>query len=345
MYAYTYSEYGGPDVLNHVELPTPTPKANEVLIRISATTVSAGDWRARILTVPAGLGFVARLVFGVTRPRKPVLGTELSGIIEAIGTDVTNFKLGDAVIGFPGAGFGAHAEFIAMPANGKIVHKPENLTFEEAAAIPFGATTAYDFLVNKGKIRAGERVLINGASGSVGSACVQIAKHLGAEVTGVCSAANADLVYAIGAEHVIDYNAKDFTKDGPQYDVVVDTVGSVPWVWAQHALVAGGRMILIAGKTSDMILGGLKARLRGNRMVGGVASESVEILGKVVHLAAEGHFHPVVDRCFDFSQMIAAHAHVDTGHKKGNVVVTVARAIKAPLYTGKDLHVGETAHV
>jgi NADPH:quinone reductase-like Zn-dependent oxidoreductase len=295
--------------------------------------------------VPAGLGFVARLVFGVTRPRKPVLGTELSGVIDAIGADVTNFKHGDAVIGFPGAGFGAHAEHIAMPADGKIVHKPESLNFEEAAAIPFGATTAYDFLVNKGKIRAGERVLINGASGSVGSACVQIAKYLGSEVTGVCSASNVDLVRSIGADHVIDYNAKDFTTEGSNYDVVVDTVGSVPWKRAQHALVSGGRMILIAGKTSDMVLGSLKARLRGKRMIGGVALESVEILKNVVQLAAEGHFDPVIDRCFDFSQMIAAHAHVDTGHKKGNVVVTVGRSAKTSHKSNKNTHVGEMAHV
>ena len=331
MYAYTYNEYGSPDVLNCVELPTPTPKAKEVLIRICATTVSAGDWRARSLTVPAGMSLIARLVFGFNRPRKPVLGTELSGIIESIGVDVTTFQPGDAVIGFPGAGFGAHAEYITMPANGKIIRKPEKLTFEEAAAIPFGATTAYDFLINKGKLRAGERVLINGASGSVGSACVQLAKHFGAEVTCVCSVSNADLVRNIGGDLVIDYNADDFTKEGPQYDMVVDTVGTAPWSRARHALVPNGRMLLIAGGTSDMILGGLKARLRGQRLIGGVASESVNILRKVVDLAARGSFHPVIDRSFDFSQMIAAHAHVDTGHKKGNVVVTVNPNSKSKL--------------
>ena len=324
MYAYTYSKYGNPDVLNYVELPTPSPKANEVLIRVHATTVSAGDWRARSLTMPAGMGLIGRLVFGISGPRKPVLGTELSGTIEAVGVDVTSFKLGDAVIGFPGAAFGAHAEYIVMRADGKIVAKPENLSFEEAAAIPFGATTAYDFLVNKGQLRAGERVLINGASGSVGSACVQIAKHLGAEVTGVCSGANADLVRAIGADHVIDYNAQDFTKGGPQYDMVVDTVGTAPWARTRHALIPGGRMLMIAGSTFDMIFGGLKARLRGKRMIGGVASEAVTVLRKVIKLAADGHFHPVIDRCYGFSQMIAAHAHVDTGHKKGNVVVKIA---------------------
>jgi NADPH:quinone reductase-like Zn-dependent oxidoreductase len=345
MYAYTYTEYGSPDVLNYVELPTPTPKANEVLIRIVATTVSAGDWRARSLTMPAGLGLVGRLVFGITRPRKPVLGTDLSGVVEAIGADVTTFQPGDAVIGFPGAGFGAHAEYITMPADGKIVHKPENLTFEEAAAIPFGATTAYDFLINKGKLRAGERVLINGASGSVGSACVQLAKHFGAEVTGICSATNGHLVRSIGADHVIDYNTQDFTKEGPQYDMVVDTVDTAPWDRARHALVPNGRMLLIAGSTSDMILGWLKARLRGKRLIGGVASESVDILRKVVDLAAAGDFHPVIDRSFDFSQMIAAHTHVDTGHKKGNVVVTVNQISKSPRTADEELRLGAAAHV
>jgi NADPH:quinone reductase-like Zn-dependent oxidoreductase len=322
MYAYTYIEYGSPNVLNYVALPTPTPEANEVLIRICASTVSAGDWRARSLTVPAGMGLIARLVFGFNRPRKPVLGTELSGVIESVGTDVTKFQPGDAIIGFPGAGFGAHAEYIVMPADGKIVLKPENLSFAEAAAIPFGATTAYDFLMNKGKLRTGERVLINGASGSVGSACVQLAKYFGADVTGVCSAGNADLVRSIGADRVIDYNAQDFAKEGPRYDVVVDTVGTAPWERARHALVPNGRLLMIAGSTSDMILGGLKARLDRKRLIGGFASESVEILRQVVDLAAASDFNPVIDRSFGFSQMIAAHTHVDTGHKKGNVVVS-----------------------
>jgi NADPH:quinone reductase-like Zn-dependent oxidoreductase len=236
---------------------------------------------------------------------------------------VTAFQTGDAVIGVPGAAFGAHAEYIVMPADGKIVRKPENLNFDTAAAIPFGATTAYDFLINKAKLRAGERVLINGASGSVGSACVQIAKHFGAQVTAVCSAANARLVRDIGADHVIDYTTQDFAKAGPHYDMIVDAVGTAPWARSQHALAPNGRMVMISGGISDMILGGLKARLRGKRLIGGVASEDVSILRKVVDLAQAGDFHPVIDRSFGFSQMVAAHAHVDTGRKKGNVVVTV----------------------
>lgn len=321
MLAYSYSRYGAPDVLEKVELPIPTPKANEVLIKVMATTVSAGDWRARSLTMPKGLGLIGRLVFGVRRPRKPILGTEFSGVVETTGSKVTVFKPGDAVIGFPGAGFGAHAEYITMPADGKLVLKPENISFEVGAAIPFGGITAYDFLVNKAGLQAGERVLINGASGSVGSACVQIAKHLGAHVTGVCSSKNTGMVSALGADRVIDYNKQDFEKEDRLYDIVVDAVGTAPFVRTRHALRPGGRMVLIAGKTSDMFFGGLKARLKGNRMIGGVAQESRAILDSVVQLAADGAFSPVIDRCYPFDQMRAAHQHVDSGRKKGNVVV------------------------
>ena len=311
MLAFSYKKYGAPSVLEKIELPTPTPKPNEVLIRIYATTVSAGDWRARSLTMPKGLGVVGRLVFGITGPRKPILGTEFSGMIEAVGNKVANYKPGDAVIGFPGAGFGAHAEFITMPADGKLTLKPDNISFEQAAAIPFGATTAYDFLVNKAKLQTGESVLINGASGSVGSACVQIAKHLGAHVTAVCSGGNAEMVRGLGADHVIDYRTQKVIETGTQYDMVVDTVGTLPWAQAKHAIPDGGKMVLIAGITSDMFLGGTKARLVGKKMVGGVASEHRDILEAVVKLAAQGVLQPVIDRSYAFADMKAAHFHVD----------------------------------
>ncbi len=324
MLAYAYKNYGTPDVIEQVTLPQPTPKPNEVLIRIFATTVSAGDWRARSLTMPKGLGFVGRLVFGLRGPRKPVLGTELSGVVEAIGDSVTNYQPGDSVIGFPGAAFGAHAEFITMPADGKLTLKPESLNFPEAAAIPFGGTTAYDFLVNKAKLQAGETVLINGASGAVGTACVQIAKHLGAHVTAVCSGKNAQMVRDLGADCVIDYRTQDVIVPHVQYDMVIDTVGTLPWSRGQHALRRGGKTVLIAGETSDMFFGSLKAAMKGKKMVGGVASESREVLEAVVALAASGALRPVIDRSYAFADMKAAHSHVDTGHKRGNVVVLVA---------------------
>jgi NADPH:quinone reductase-like Zn-dependent oxidoreductase len=310
-------------VITQVTVPQPTPKPNEVLIRIFATTVRAGDWRARSLTMPKGLGWMGRLVFGLRGPRKPILGTEFSGVIEAVGAKVANYQPGAAVIGFPGAAFGAHAEFIVMPADGKLTPKPDNISFEHAATIPFGATTAYDFLINKAKLRRGETVLINGASGSVGSACVQIAKHLGAHVTAVCSGGNAEMLRGLGADHVIDYRTQDVIQSGIQYDMVVDTVGTLPWAQAKHAIRDGGKMVLIAGITSDMFLGGIKARLAGKKMVGGVASEHRDILEAVVRLAAQGVLQPVIDRSYTFGDMKAAHAHVDTGRKKGNVVVRV----------------------
>ena len=247
----------------------------------------------------------------------------MSGVIEAVGNDVTNFAPGDAVIAFPGASFGAHAEFMTMPADGKLTLKPANLGFVDAAAIAFGGTTAYDFLVNKANLRSGETVLINGASGAVGSACVQIAKHMGAHVTAVCSTANRELVRALGADRVIDYRTQDVITPNDQYDMVVDTVGTLPWSRSQHAIVPGGKMVLIAGKTSDMLFGTIKAALKGKKMIGGVASESRDILKTVVDLAASGRFKPVIDRSYAFADMKAAHAHVDSGRKRGNVVVTV----------------------
>ncbi|WP_305511089.1 NAD(P)-dependent alcohol dehydrogenase [Shimia thalassica] len=323
MFAFAYHQYGSPNVLRKAEYPDPQPKPDEVLVKVYATTVSSGDWRARSLSMPDGLGWLGRLVFGVRKPRKPVLGTEFSGVIEQVGTKVSGFKIGDAVIGFPGARFGAHAEYITMRAARNLVMKPDTIPFEIAAAIPFGGTTAYDFLVNKGTLRAGETVLVNGASGAVGSACVQIAHHIGAHVTAVCSSSNAEMVRQLGADRVIDYQIQDFTAEGAHYDMVVDTFGSAPWVRTQHALKRGGRMLLVAGNASDMFFGGLKARLRGKRLIGGVASERRDILKTVVDLAEAGAFSPVIDRCYAFDDMPLAHALVDSGRKKGNVVVSV----------------------
>lgn len=323
MRAYSYSRYGSPDVLNCVELPVTVPRPNEVLVKIFATTVSSADWRMRSLTMPAGLSWIGRPAVGFFGPRKPVLGTDFSGIIEAVGDDVTLFCPGEAVIGFPGSDLGAHAEYICMPENGRLVRKPENLSHETAAALPFGAMTAYDFLVNKGDLRAGERILINGASGSVGSACVQIAKHLGAHVTGVCGPRNAQMVRDLGADRVMDYQTQDFCAEAIRYNVIVDTAATAPWKRARHALRPGGRMLLIAANASDMIFGGLKARLRGQRLFAGAAIESCQILEEVTKMAAAGTITPVIGNRYSFDQMIVAHADVDTGHKGGNVVVLV----------------------
>ena len=326
MRAYSYKNYGAPDVITAIEVPIPTIKPNEVLVKIHATTVSAGDWRARSLTMPGDLRCLGRLIFGITGPRKPILGTEFSGVIDQIGSKVSNFKIGDAVIGFPGASFGAHADFIAMPADGKLAAKPDSISFAEAAAIPFGGTSAYDFLVNKAKLQSGNKILINGASGSVGSASVQIAKHLGAHVTAVCSRANIDLVRSLGADRVFDYTTETIVEAGVQYDMVIDAVGTLPWVTAQHAIRPRGKMVLIAGTLSDMLFGTAKATRKGKTLVGGVASEHRDVLQAVVDLAARGVFTPVIDRQYGFADMKAAHAHVDTGRKRGNVVVSLQDA-------------------
>ena len=213
MKAYVCRRYGGPEVIELVDVATPTPKANEVLIKIYATTVTAGDWRVRTLDVPRGLGFIARLAMGLARPRQPILGTELAGVVAAVGKDVTRFKPGDAVFAFPGGKMGCHAQYRAVAEDGPVVRKPENLSFEDAASLSFGGTTALHFL-RKANIKPGDKVLVIGASGGVGSALVQLAKHFGAEVAGVTSTANLDLVASLGADQVIDYSKEEFSARG-----------------------------------------------------------------------------------------------------------------------------------
>ncbi len=235
MKAAVYERYGPPDVVELKEVEKPTPKDNEVLIKIHATTVTSGDWRARSLVMPAGFGLMGRLVFGVTKPRQPILGTELAGEIEAVGKDVSRFKVGDQVFAFSGAGMGCHAEYKCMPEDGAVALKPPNLTYDEAAAISFGGTTALDFF-RRGRLQGGERVLVNGASGGVGTAAVQLARHFGADVTGVCSTANLELVRSLGATQVIDYTREDFTRNGETYDVIVDTVGTAPFSRSKNSL-------------------------------------------------------------------------------------------------------------
>lgn len=223
MKAMVYERYGSPDVLELRYLAKPAPKVNEILIRTHVTTVTSGDCRVRSLNVPAGFGLIMRLVFGVSRPKQPILGTELAGVVESVGKDVTKFKVGDAVFAFSDAAMGCYAEYRCMSQDGAVALKPPNLTYAEAAALSFGGTTALVFL-RRGKLQSGERVLINGASGGVGSAAVQLAKHFGAHVTGVCSTANMEWVKSLGANHVIDYTQENFTQNGETYDVIVDTV-------------------------------------------------------------------------------------------------------------------------
>jgi NADPH:quinone reductase-like Zn-dependent oxidoreductase len=275
------------------------------------------------MEMPKGMGFLGRLFFGITAPRKQVLGTELSGVVSAVGKGVTRFQTGDHVIAFPGADFGAHAEYLRIPEDGKVVAKPAEVSFHDAAAIAFGFTTAYDFLIQKGALQKEERVLINGATGATGSACVQVAKAQGAHVTAVCSAKNADLARDLGADEVIDYTTQNFADGKASYDVIVDTNGKAPWKRSKRALAPKGRMIMISGSFSDMVFGSLKAKLAGKGFIAGVASEDPELLKRLVDLVADGTLRPLVGATFSFSEIVKAHRLVDTGHKRGSVVVII----------------------
>jgi NADPH:quinone reductase-like Zn-dependent oxidoreductase len=325
MKAIVYERYGPPEVLQLKEVPTPRPKDNEVLIKIHATTVTAGDWRARSLEMPSGFGLIGRAVFGVMKPRQPILGTELAGRIEAVGRVVTRFKVGDSVFAFPGSRMGCYAEYRCLSETGAVEPKPHNLTYEQAAALSFGGTTALNFL-RRGALQSGERVLVNGASGSVGTAVVQLAKHFGAHVTGVCSGANIPLVTSLGADRVLDYTKDDFTRSDERYDLIVDTAGTAPLARSAPSLAEGGRLLLVLSGLTDL----LKApwvSMRGKyRVVAGPASEDPKDVRLLGELASVGKFRPVIDRQYPFEQIVDAHRYVDRGHKKGNVVINLQPA-------------------
>lgn len=331
MKAVVYERYGSPDVLHLAEIEQPTPKDHEVLIRVHATTVTTGDCNMRgFVFVPPGFKSISRLMFGLRKPRKPVLGVELAGEVKAVGKAVTRFKVGDPVFGIAGTRVGAYAEYKVMPEGAGLALKPANLTYAEAAAIPNGALTALTFLRNMGHVQQGQAVLIIGASGSVGSAAVQIAKHLGAEVTGVCSTVNVELVKALGADHVIDYTQQDFTQNGQTYDVIFDTVGKCSFPACKDSLTATGRYLAGAGGLREFGYMLRTSLFGGKKALAGVSSEKQDDLAFVKDLVEAGAIRPVIDRLYSLDQIVEAHRYVDTGRKKGNVVITVAQNGKAP---------------
>jgi NADPH:quinone reductase-like Zn-dependent oxidoreductase len=327
MKAIVYTRYGSPDVLQIKEVAKPAPNDSEVLIKTYATTVTSGDWRVRSLNVPAGFGLIMRLVFGVSRPKQPILGTELAGVVESVGKDVRKFKVGDQVFAFSDAAMGCHAEYKCMPEDGAMALKPANLTYDEAAALSFGGTTALDFL-RRGKLQSGERVLVNGASGGVGTAAVQLAKHFGADVTGVCSTANVELVRSLGASHVIDYTQEDFTQNGETYDVIVDTVGTAPFSRSKASLKEGGRLLMVLAGLPEMLQIPWASMTSSKKVIAGPAAGRAEDLRFLAGLAEAGEFRPVIDRRYPFEQIAEAHRYVDTGRKKGNVVITLEQKNK-----------------
>jgi NADPH:quinone reductase-like Zn-dependent oxidoreductase len=323
MKAVVCTRYGPPDVLELKEIAKPAPKSNELLIRIHATTVTSGDCRIRSLNTPRGFGLISRFVLGLSKPKRPILGTELAGEVTQVGDKVTRFKVGDEVFALCGSAMGCYAEYVCLREESPVVQKPANLTYDEAAALPFGGTTALHFL-SRGKLREGERVLINGASGGVGTAAVQIAKFFGAEVTAVCSAANADMVRTLGAARVVDYTKEDFTKHGETYDVIVDTVGTAPFSRCKGSLREGGRLLLVLATLPQMLQIPWVSMIDSKQIIAGPAPERAADLLFLADLAEAGAFTPVIDRCYPLEEIVEAHRYVDVGHKRGNVVIRVA---------------------
>jgi len=322
MKAWVYREYGGPEVVHLETAPTPTLKDDEILVKVLATTVTAADWRARTLEMPNGYGSIGRLVFGLHRPRKAILGVEFAGVVAQVGRSVTRFRVDDAVFGATGARMGCHAQFVVVRENEHIARKPEGHSIEEAAALSFGGATALHFL-DKASLQPGERVLVIGASGCVGAATVQLAKHRGAHVTGVTSGPNAEIVRAMGADEVIDYTREDPLHTTEGYDVIVDTVGDTPMSRCRHALRHGGRLLAVAGSLTTLVGAPFRSMLGSRKVIVGVAPTSRAVAERLAQLATEGVLRPFIDERYEFSQMREAHARVASRRKRGNVVVLV----------------------
>jgi NADPH:quinone reductase-like Zn-dependent oxidoreductase len=322
MKAVVYERYGAPEVLALRDVAKPIPNDNEILVRVIATTVTSADTRVRSLRIPLGFKTFGRLAFGLTRPRQRVLGSEFAGKVASVGRSVTTFKNGDSVYGSTGIRMGCHAEYLCVSASGAVALKPAALSFAEAASLPFGGSTALDFF-KRSNIKPGERVLINGASGSVGTAAVQLAKYHGAHVTGVCSAANMSLVMSLGADAVVDYAREDFAARGNKYEVIVDTVGNAPIARSKAALVRGGRLLLVLCSLPDMLRAPLISFASQTKVIVLPATERLEYVRLLGELAVAGKIKAVIDRQYDISQIVEAHRYVDQGHKRGNVVISV----------------------
>jgi len=318
MKAIVYTQYGSPEVLQLKEVEKPLPKDNEILLSVKATAVNSGDLRLRKADP-----WAVRLFFGLMKPKTNILGSVFSGEVESVGKDVRLFKIGDEVFGHTDMRFGAYASYISLSENGTLALKPKSLTHTEAAVIPFGGTTAFHF-IKKAAIQPGQKVLIYGASGAVGSAAIQLAKHFGAEVTGVCSTANMDLVKSLGADNVIDYTKEDFAGSGEVYDVIIDTVNKISFSSGVKSLTKNGLLILSAAGVSEMLQGFWTSMTSSKKVVTGVISHTAEDIDFLKKLVEAGKLKPVIDKTYPLEEMAKAHAYVELGHKKGNVAVTLA---------------------
>ncbi len=310
MAALVCERYGAPDVLKFSQLPIPLPKRGELLIRVEASTITAADRRVRSMNVPRGFRTLGRLALGWNGPRNSILGAEFAGVVCAIDRHAQGFVLGDAVFGISGLRMGGHAEYLCMPANGAVAHKPDSLSFEEAAALPFGGTTALSFL-RRARLLPGETVLVNGASGNVGTATVQLARVMGGTVTGVCSAARADQVCSLGVVRVINYQQEDFTALAQRYDVVFDVACNQSVERCLGVLRPGGRLIRIASSLPEMATAILRARRAGRHIIVGTADEKADDLSHLADLVRLGRYRPVIARVFRFDDAIKAHKYAD----------------------------------
>jgi NADPH:quinone reductase-like Zn-dependent oxidoreductase len=324
MKAIVHTKYGPPDELQLKEVEKPVPGNNEVLIKIHATTVTTSDCNVRNFTfVPKSFMLFARLMFGLKKPRINILGIDVTGEIEAVGKDVKLFKVGDLVFGSPGTKFGGHAEFCCVPEDGALAIKPAEMSWEEAAAISLAGNTALFFIRDLAKIQAGQKILIHGASGAIGTFAVQLARYYGAEITGVCSATNAEMVKSLGADKVIDYTKEDFSKSDERYDFVFDVVGKTTFSECKGILKQKGIYLENMLELKDILTMMWTSLIGGKKIKGGVSQEKAENLNFFKELIESGKLKPVIDRIFPLEKTAEAFQYVEQGHKKGNVIITI----------------------
>ncbi len=316
MKAAVYTQYGPPEVVNIREVATPTPRKNELLVRVISSAVTAADGRIRAARFPRGFGYVARLVFGVRAPRHHILGSSFSGVVEAVGDGVSEFKVGDEVAGMSGIKMSAHAEFITVPAGTSVVKKPAAVSHDDAAGVLFGGTAALYFIRDVGSTHDGQSVLVNGASGAVGSNAVQLASHFGATVTAVTSGDNSELVRSIGASLVIDYETQPLADITERFDIVLDAVGNIDIKHGLRLLKPGGRLLLMVASLGQMFL-------FNGRVKTGTATEKAEDIATLLSLVSEGTLKVLIDSTFTLEQIQDAYRRLDSGKKKGNIILRV----------------------
>ena len=330
MKAIVYHEYGPPEVLKLEEIAKPSPKDNEIMIRVYATSVNIGDIWARNFkaisprefSMPLPLWLPARMYFGLTKPKINILGSEFAGKVDIVGKNVKRFKKGDEVFGYRGQKMGANAEYLCMPEDGLVTNKPTNMTYEEAAAVPYGALTALN-LLRKVDIQPGQSVLIHGASGGIGSAAVQLAKYFGATVTGVCATPRLEFVKALGADQVVDYTKEDFTQNGETYDLIFDILGKSSFSRCKNSLKQNGRYLLASFKMAQIFQMLWTSMVGDKKVICALSSENQKDLVFIQELVEAGKIKSIIDRSFLPEQAAEAHRYIEKGHKKASVVITI----------------------